>query len=252
MIGDEYEKQREALLKYYKGEVTKTSKFLDIDSELSLLMMQDHWAMEIADYATRHDDWHTADFFRGLEESSKGEYAQVRSEFDALDGKIILEEGPETTYRIKMRPEAIHRQGVGKVFAALLRVQPHSGWERSREQADPTQGYVMEPKRKLGDGNLAPKSAQASASISQPEREDIGLIEQKRIGFVVKELPQVTQEGNLVGDTQVGEASELPPSTDQQPGPKATETTPLLPTHNESDEGEVDSPSAFICGCPFI
>lgn len=42
-IGEEYEKQREAVLKYYKGDVVKTTKFFDLDVEADLMEDYYNW-----------------------------------------------------------------------------------------------------------------------------------------------------------------------------------------------------------------
>lgn len=91
-IGEEYEKQREAILKYYGGNVAKTTEFLDVSVEWRLLMKHRRWVDEEADFAMNESDSERERFFDGLYVELCKDYIEVEAEFECLGTELFRED----------------------------------------------------------------------------------------------------------------------------------------------------------------
>ena len=87
-IGEEYEKQRETVFKYYDRNVVKTTKFLDVSVEWRLLMKHRSWVIEEADCAMNEANSEPERFFDGLYVELYKDYIEFEVEFKGLGEEI--------------------------------------------------------------------------------------------------------------------------------------------------------------------
>lgn len=83
LIGEEFEKKREAVLKYTKDDRASTTEILDIGVEYDLLETYRDWAWDNVNHAGGSVDYERASFFAGL-------YREVRPGWN-LVGEECLE-----------------------------------------------------------------------------------------------------------------------------------------------------------------
>lgn len=66
LIGEKYEKKREAILKYFRKDVVKTTAFMDFDTEGEVLQMYVESLLENFDYVMAEGDNESRKFFQAL------------------------------------------------------------------------------------------------------------------------------------------------------------------------------------------
>ena len=101
LVGEEYEKKREACLKYTCGDVARTTTILDLSVEWDLLDMYHDWIASNVQEARIEDDDIRAEFFEGLDEEVLRDWGEVREEYWELgieevrraDGTWVIYDG---------------------------------------------------------------------------------------------------------------------------------------------------------------
>lgn len=84
LIGEEYEKRRDAILKYTGGDVARTTKIMDAHAESVLLLKYLSWALTERRDAREIGDVETAGFMDGLCEELYIDEEKVDAEYKAL------------------------------------------------------------------------------------------------------------------------------------------------------------------------
>lgn len=91
-LDDEYQKQRDALLKYYEGDVGKTTKYLDTNVEHLLLLQYIGWVDEQKDDSS---DAFKGDFWTGLMDNLRIDELEVLPEYQNLGITLCREKDGE-------------------------------------------------------------------------------------------------------------------------------------------------------------
>lgn len=90
---EDYEKQREALLAYYKNDVVKATTFMDLHTEWRLLEQYRYWAYEEASMTANDMDEEKVGFFDTLEKELNLDRTVVFREFWTLGIRLVMEKG---------------------------------------------------------------------------------------------------------------------------------------------------------------
>lgn len=108
---DDYDRRREALLKYYLGDVVKTTKFLDLNIESRLLSRHEEWVLHEARAMSEKGDMEEG-FFVGLRRELNKDEEEVRVEYKNLgiylskwwDGSYSVVEDEVSSTKILLNP----------------------------------------------------------------------------------------------------------------------------------------------------
>lgn len=93
---EEYEKKREAMLKWTNGDVARTTDIMDIDTEFGLLSEYWCWAGDNAESAVNSE---SRQFFKGLHQELYRDCNFVFDEWGSLGGVIVYKLNKDGTYR---------------------------------------------------------------------------------------------------------------------------------------------------------
>lgn len=97
LIGEEYEKKREAMLEYTGGDVTRTTDIMDVDTEFELLYEYHGWIQSNVDSG---DDAESRQFLEGLWKEVGKDKDDVFEEWEGFDGGIIYRRCEDGTYTV--------------------------------------------------------------------------------------------------------------------------------------------------------
>ena len=124
LIGQEYEKQREAVLKYTRSDVARTTGIMDAYAEMESDKMYERWLLENVDDCTLEAG--ALRFYRGLLEELKFDSMEAEHEFTRH--RVSLKKNEDGKYRVGEHSYPPSR------LTIHFKVARATEWARSRQE----------------------------------------------------------------------------------------------------------------------